>query len=73
MNPSHPCAPAASTMSLTIPPEFEAEIADMISHYPEKRSASLMVLHALQDRFGYLTPGAMEWTAARLELQPINI
>ena len=73
MNPSHACAPAAPTVSLTIPPEFEAEIADLISHYPEKRSASLMVLHALQDRFGYLTPEAMEWTAARLELQPINI
>ena len=60
-------------MSLTVPPELETEIADLISHYPAKRSASLMVLHALQERFGYLTPEAMEWTAARLELQPINI
>ena len=32
-----------------------------------------MVLHALQDHFGYLTPEAMEWTAAKLGLQPINV
>jgi len=28
-----------------------------------------MVLHALQDHFGHLTSEAMEWAAARLELQ----
>lgn len=60
-------------MSLIIPPDLEEEIAELISHYPEKRSASLMVLHALQDRFGHLTPDAMEWAAARLGLEPINI
>lgn len=59
--------------NLSVPAEFEAEIDELISRYPRKRSASLMVLHALQERFGYLTPEAMEWTAAKLELQPINI
>jgi len=60
-------------MSLTIPPDLEEEIAELIAHYPEKRSASLMVLHALQDRLGHLTPDAMEWAAGRLGLEPINI
>jgi NADH-quinone oxidoreductase subunit E len=60
-------------MSLQLPPTLEAEIDELISHYPQKRSASVMVLHALQDHFGYLTPEAMEWTAAKLELAPINI
>lgn len=32
-----------------------------------------MVLHALQDHFGFLSPEAIEWTAARLGLQPINV
>lgn len=32
-----------------------------------------MFLHALQEHFGYLSKEAMEWTAARLELQPINV
>ena len=60
-------------MSFTVPANLEAEIAELITHYPQKRSASLMVLHALQDHFGWLTPAAMEWTAGRLGLQPINI
>ena len=60
-------------MSLSVPPDLEAEIDELISHYPQPRSASLMVLHALQARFGHLTPDAMEWTATKLGLQPINI
>jgi len=60
-------------MSLSVPKALEAEIDEVISHYPEKRSASLMVLHALQDQFGHLSQEAVEWTAAKLELQPINV
>lgn len=60
-------------MSLTVPPELSAEIDELVAHYPEPRSASVMVLHALQDHFGFLSPAAMEWTASRLGLQPINV
>jgi NADH-quinone oxidoreductase subunit E len=60
-------------MSFTVPKDLESEIDELISHYPQKRSAALMVLHALQDRFGWLSPEAIEWSARKLELQPINI
>ncbi len=60
-------------MSFSIPGGLEAEIDELITHYPQKPSASLMLLHALQDHFGYISKEAMEWTAAKLELQPINI
>lgn len=60
-------------MSWTVPTALESEINELISHYPQKRSASLMVLHALQDHFGFLSKDAVEWTAAKLELAPINI
>lgn len=60
-------------MSLNVPASLEAEINELITHYPVKRSASLMVLHALQEHFGYLSSDAIEWTAAKLGLQPINI
>ncbi|SPE53047.1 NADH-quinone oxidoreductase, E subunit [Verrucomicrobia bacterium] len=53
--------------------ELAAEADELVSHYPRKRSASLMLLHAVQDRFGYISRQAVEWIAARLELQPINI
>src|SRR5688572_32393785 len=64
---------AKSDPSFRVPPQLEAEVDEVITHYPVKRSASLMVLHALQEHFGYLSKEAMEWTAAKLELQPINI
>ena len=45
----------------------------MISHYPVKRAASLMVLHAIQAEFGWISQAAVEWAAQKLELQPINL
>lgn len=60
-------------MIFAIPAPFETEIDALISRYPQKRSASLMVLHALQERFGWLSKEAIEWTARKLELQPINV
>jgi len=51
----------------------EAEIDGLISHYPVARSASLMVLHAIQEQFGWISQEAVEWTARKLGLQPIHI
>src|SRR5512140_3078571 len=56
-----------------VPASLAAEIDELITHYPKKRSASLMLLHAFQERFGYISRQAVEWIAAKLELQPINI
>jgi NADH-quinone oxidoreductase subunit E len=52
---------------------LEAEVNELVTHYPEKRSASLMVLHAIQEQFGWISQEAVEWTAKKLELQPINV
>ncbi len=60
-------------MSFTVPSQLEVQINDLISHYPQKRSASLMLLHAVQEHFGYISRDAVEWIARKLELQPINI
>jgi NADH-quinone oxidoreductase subunit E len=60
-------------MTFTVPEALEAEIDEVISHYPVKRSASLMVLHALQEQFGWISQEAVEWTAKKLGLQPINV
>ncbi len=61
-------------MSFTVPQELEKEIDERITHYPvSKRSAVLPILHALQHHFGYLSEEAVEWTAAKLELQPIKV
>ena len=60
-------------MSFSVPARLEAEIDEIITHYPVKRSASLMLLHALQEQFGWLSKEAIEWTARKLDLRPINI
>ncbi len=60
-------------MSFAVPTQLETEINELISHYPEKRSASLMLLHAVQEHFGWISKDAIEWIARKLDLKPINI
>ena len=60
-------------MSFAVPANLEAQLDELVTHYPQKRSASLMFLHALQEHFGYISRDAVEWTARKLGLQPINI
>src|SRR3954471_22771117 len=63
----------AEQPDFAVPAVLAAEIDELITHYPQKRSASLMLLHAVQEQFGYLSRQAVEWIAAKLDLQPINI
>src|SRR5438067_12291322 len=59
---------------MTIPPDFEAQIDEVITHYPvSKRSASLPLLHLFQEKFGFIADEAIHWIAKKLGLQPINI
>jgi NADH-quinone oxidoreductase subunit E len=60
-------------MSFEVPKKLETEINRTIKNYPEKRSASLMLLHAIQEHFGHVSKEAIEWIAAKLDLQPINV
>jgi NADH-quinone oxidoreductase subunit E len=60
-------------MSFQPTSELEAEVDELVTHYPVKRAASLMVLHAIQEKFGWISQAAVEWTASKLELQPINV
>lgn len=64
-----PAAPAP----LALKPETQRAIDEVITHYPVKRSATLPLLHLIQEDVGYISPEAIEWIAAKLELQPINV
>ena len=64
---------AHSTAPLTLKPATLAAIDEAITHYPERRSASLPLLHLVQEDQGYISDTAIEWIAAKLGLQPINI
>ena len=54
---------------------LKAEVRELLKHYPkdQKRSASLMVLHAIQEEYGHVEREAMVWAAGELGLQPINL
>ena len=65
--------PLQRQAGFAVPSALVVEIDELVTHYPVKRSASLMVLHALQDHFGWISQDAVEWTAGKLGLEPINI
>ncbi|MBI5381306.1 MAG: NAD(P)H-dependent oxidoreductase subunit E [Opitutae bacterium] len=58
---------------MNLKPETLQRIDEVITHYPVKRSAVLPLLHLVQEEQGYISREAIEWIAAKLELQPINV
>ena len=54
-------------------PETLQRIDEVIPHYPVKRSATLPLLHLIQEDVGYISDESIEWVAQKLELQPINV
>ncbi len=56
-----------------ITPEIEFHVDSIIKQYPVPRSAVLMILHTLQEKFGYLTPQLIEWTASKVGVDPIHV
>ena len=60
---------------MKIPAELETQMDEAISHYPpnQKRSASLPLLHLWQEHFGLISDEGVQWIAAKLGLEPINI
>jgi NADH-quinone oxidoreductase subunit F len=62
-------------MSLQVPESLEKRMDALIAHYPpeHKRAAVLWLLHLLQAHCGCLGSAQVEWVAAKLGLQPINV
>jgi len=58
---------------MDLKPETLAEIEEAIPKYPEKRSAVMPLLHAIQQDQGYLSNEAAEWVADKLGIEPINV
>ncbi len=53
--------------------EFEQRFAEMLTHYPIKRSVLVPTLLYMQDELGYLTDEAIEEIAKRLDLPVLEI
>ncbi|HWA08987.1 MAG TPA: NAD(P)H-dependent oxidoreductase subunit E [Opitutaceae bacterium] len=58
---------------MNLKPETLKSIDEVITHYPSKRSATLPLLHLIQEDVGFIPEEAIPWIAAKLEIQPINV
>ena len=58
---------------LNLKPATITAIDEVITHYPEKRSATLPLLHLIQEDIGHIPEDAIPWIAEKLGLQPINV
>ncbi|MGJ8694754.1 MAG: NAD(P)H-dependent oxidoreductase subunit E [Verrucomicrobiaceae bacterium] len=58
-----------------ITPELEQEAAKRIAQYPaeERRSAVLPLLHAVQHKFGFISPESIDWVAKQINVEPIKV
>jgi NADH-quinone oxidoreductase subunit E len=71
---SHETPGAKFFPPFVVTPELEAEADERILHYAaSKRSATLPLLHIVQHRFGFISAPAIEWVAAKLDLEPIKV
>jgi NADH-quinone oxidoreductase subunit E len=53
--------------------EFEQRFAEMLTHYPSKRSVLVPTLLYAQDEVGYLSDEAITEIATRLELKELEV
>ena len=60
---------------MTVPPQLEREIDELITHYPadRRRAAVLWLLHRLQEQDGWLSQDHVEWVATKLGIPTINV
>ena len=57
-----------------LPPELARELAELASHYPERRAALIPALHRCQEELGgWLSPEVLEACARFFELEPVEV
>ena len=52
------------------PPQLRARIEELMSRYPDRRSASIPALWSVQERYGYCSPEGIRQAAAVMRLTP---
>jgi NADH-quinone oxidoreductase E subunit len=53
--------------------KYAAEIAGILTHYPDKKSAVLPLMHLAQHAYGYMSKEAMQEVAGILDLDPTHV
>jgi NADH:ubiquinone oxidoreductase subunit E len=52
------------------PPELRSRIEELMSRYPDRRSASIPALWSVQERYGYCSPEGIRQAAAVMRVTP---
>ncbi|MBQ6534379.1 MAG: NAD(P)H-dependent oxidoreductase subunit E [Opitutales bacterium] len=53
--------------------EIEQKCDAIIAQYPQKRSAAMMIMHLIQERFGFFDDSAIKFAAAKLGVEPVDV
>ena len=57
-------------LGVRVPDDLRAEIEGLMARYPQKRSASIPALHAIQRRYGWCSPEGIEQAATVMDVDP---
>jgi NADH-quinone oxidoreductase subunit E len=55
------------------PPELQQRIEELMARYPDRRSASIPALWAVQERYGWCTPEGIRQAAAVMRFTPADL
>ncbi len=67
-SPSSPSAPARA-----LKPETLAQAPAIVAQYPQKRSATMPLLHLVQEDRGHITADDMHWVAEQVGVTPMQV
>ncbi len=58
---------------MNITSEIENKCKEIIAQYPKKKSAAMIIMHYIQEQFGYFDDDAIQFVARQLEVEPIDV
>jgi len=58
---------------MKIDSDLEKRCDEIIAQYPKKKSAAMMIMHAVQERLGHFDDDAIKFAAAKLGVEPIEV
>lgn len=58
---------------MNITSEIEKKCQEIIAQYPKKKSAAMIIMHYIQEQFGYFDDEAIRFVARQLEVEPIEV
>lgn len=60
-------------MPLSLSPQQEAQVDEIIARYPTRRAACIPVLHVCQEIVGWVSPDVIAYVAARLGIETSEV